>query len=147
MIQIGAARASDLDAVLGLLARGGLPLDGVAEHLTTMVIAREDTRIVGAAAIEPYADGGLLRSVVVDPAVQGEGVGRLLVEAAVAYARARSLPALYLLTTTAADYFPRFGFAAIPREDVPPGVRQSVEFRSACPASAVVMARSLAPET
>jgi len=50
---------------------------------------------------------------------------------------------LYLLTTTAADFFPRCGFRRIARADVAPAVQQSVEFTTACPSSALVMARQL----
>ena len=53
------------------------------------------------------------------------------------------MPAVYLLTTTADGFFPRFGFSRITRDDVPDSVKGSVEFRSACPASAVVMRKVL----
>ena len=46
---------------------------------------------------------------------------------------------LPLLTETAARFFPRFGFAVEDRSSAPPAVRESVEFRAACPASAVMM--------
>ena len=58
-------------------------------------------------------------------------------------ARAAGLRRLYLLTTTAEDYFPRHGFRPVPRESASPEVRSSVEFRDACPASAVAMVRDL----
>jgi choline dehydrogenase-like flavoprotein len=50
---------------------------------------------------------------------------------------------VFLLTTTAEGFFPRFGFEQITRDEVPPSVRGSVEFQSACPASAIVMRRQL----
>jgi N-acetylglutamate synthase-like GNAT family acetyltransferase len=46
-------------------------------------------------------------------------------------------PFVYLLTTTTAGYFPRFGFARIARAEVPSSVQESVEFTAACPASAI----------
>ena len=51
--------------------------------------------------------------------------------------------ALYLLTTTAEGYFPKFGFERITRAEVPPSVQASVEFATACPASAIVMRKRL----
>jgi amino-acid N-acetyltransferase len=51
--------------------------------------------------------------------------------------------ALYLLTTTAEHYFPRFGFTEVGRDAVPQEIRDTLEFRSACPESAVAMARPL----
>ena len=50
---------------------------------------------------------------------------------------------VYLLTETAGDFFPRFGFRPTTRAAVPSAVQQSVEFREACPASAVVMRTEL----
>jgi amino-acid N-acetyltransferase len=135
------AQSDDVAAVLSLLERHGLPLDGASELVGAMVVARDAGRVVGAAALELYADGALLRSVVVDVSVQGQGVGQQLTAAALAFASELGVPMVFLLTTTAAEFFPRFGFERITREDVPPSVRSSVEFQSACPASAVVMRR------
>jgi amino-acid N-acetyltransferase len=44
---------------------------------------------------------------------------------------------------TAEHYFPRFGFERIERGAVPEAISETLEFRSACPASAVAMARPL----
>ncbi len=51
----------------------------------------------------------------------------------------RGVQQVYLLTETAADFFPRFGFQPIARSAVDPAVQTSIEFTSACPASAVAM--------
>ena len=137
------ARPEDFDAIASLLGDHKLPLDGLREHLATTIVARDADAIVGSAALEMYADGALLRSVAIAPGRQHSGLGRTLVDTAIELARARDVPALYLLTTTAERYFPRFGFERIDRADVPAGVRQSVEFTSACPASAIVMRKRL----
>jgi N-acetylglutamate synthase-like GNAT family acetyltransferase len=142
-VVIGKASASDTPSILALLARRALPVDGLADHLDTAVVARAANRIVGSAALEVYPGGALLRSVAVDPAFRGSGLGRQLTEAAIALARTLGVSDLYLLTTTAEKFFPKFAFAPIARSEVPESVRQSVEFRSACPASAVVMRRRL----
>lgn len=138
-ITIERAHREDLGSVLDLLDRHGLPLDGVGGLGDTLVVARLNGQIVGAAGLELYADGALLRSVVVDASAQGQGLGHRLTEAALTLARDRGASVVFLLTTTAAQFFPRLGFEQITRDDVPQSVRQSVEFQSACPASAVVM--------
>jgi len=137
------AGAGDFDAIARLLQDEHLPVDGLRDHLATTLVAREGDTIVGSAALEVYEDGALLRSVAVAGRLQHAGLGRTLVDATIDLARARGIPALYLLTTTAERYFPKFGFARIDRADVPAGVRQSVEFTSACPASAVVRRKAL----
>lgn len=144
-VTIERARPADVPAVLGLLAQHGLPVDGARDLAASMLVARTGGQVVGAAALERYADGGLLRSVVVDAAAQGAGIGKRLVEAILTWAGQDGLPAVFLLTTTAADYFPRFGFQPVSRAVVPVSVQASVEFQSACPASAVVMRRVASP--
>jgi amino-acid N-acetyltransferase len=56
-----------------------------------------------------------------------------------AHAAANGVETVALLTTTAAGFFPRFGFRAVERATVPVALQASVEFRSACPASATAM--------
>ena len=138
-IAIEPARAEDVARVKELLREQRLPLDGLDDHLDTLLVAREGARVVGSVALELYEDGALLRSLAVAPVVQGQGVGRLLTESVVRLARQRGVRDVFLLTTTAQHYFPRFGFETVDRVEVPESVRQSVEFRSACPASAIAM--------
>ncbi|HLG53825.1 MAG TPA: arsenic resistance N-acetyltransferase ArsN2 [Vicinamibacterales bacterium] len=141
------AQPEDLAAISRLLSADDLPLEGLADHLATTLVARSQGHVVGAAGLEVYAEGGLLRSVVIDRGFRGTGLGRQLVEAVTGLARARGLPALYLLTTTAAAYFPKLGFVVIARDEIPMGVQQSVEFTSACPASASALMKRLWAQT
>jgi N-acetylglutamate synthase-like GNAT family acetyltransferase len=140
---IQAAAEADLPAIRRLLDAEHLPLAGVDEHVDTMVVAKDGDHIAGAAAVELYADGALLRSVVVGSTVRGQGIGHQLTEAALSVAKARGLHTAFLLTTTAEQFFPKMGFERIARDDVPTSVQASVEFQSACPASAIVMRKRL----
>ena len=140
---IDAARDSDLLAVLALLERAGLTPDGLRDHVSTALVARNANSIVGSAALELYGNAALLRSVAVDETWRGRGVGQQLTRAALDLAREHGVDTVYLLTETATDFFPRFGFQPIARSAVTPAVQQSVEFTSACPASAAVLALDL----
>ena len=145
-----AASAEDLPAVERLLAGADLPVDGVAEIFATrasdFVVAEDPEHpgmLVAAAGLEICCDNALLRSVAVRRDWQSRGLGHELVRRIVCVAEARDVGALYLLTTTAEHYFPRFGFTKIDRDTVPQEIRDTLEFRSACPESAVAMARPL----
>ncbi len=142
------AAPSDLAAVRALLAASDLPdagLDAIfAEHAGDFVLAEAGGALVGVAGLEVRGDDALLRSVAVDPGWRAHGVGRELVKRLVCMADARGLRALYLLTMTAEHYFPRFGFEVIARGAVPAAIADTLEFRSACPASAVAMTRACA---
>ena len=142
-MRIEVVHDGDLPAVRRLLAAQSLPLDGVDQHLA-MVVAKDGDTLLGAAAVELYAGGALLRSVVVDPDARGRGLGYRLTEAALRVAKERGADTAFLLTTTAAAFFPKLGFERIARDDVPASVQASIEFTSACPASAVVMRKRLA---
>ncbi|HET7250078.1 MAG TPA: arsenic resistance N-acetyltransferase ArsN2 [Gemmatimonadales bacterium] len=137
------AQAADLPGILDLLASHRLPQAEVERHIDNAIVAREGGRIAGCAVVETYESAGLLRSVAVAQSQRGLGLGIRLTEAAIELARARGIEALYLLTETAAEFFPRFGFRPIPRDEVAPAVRQSIEFTRACPASALAMVKDL----
>jgi amino-acid N-acetyltransferase len=139
-----AAATADLPAVHGVLSDAGLPLAGVADALSTFVVAEYDGALVGVAGLELCGGDALVRSVAVVPAWQHRGLGGGLVSRIIADAESRQLRALYLLTTTAEHYFPMFGFERITRDAVPDGVRATAEFQGACPASATVMVRPCA---
>lgn len=142
-LDLRTARTSDLPEVLALLGRAQLPAAGVAEAFSHFVVAEVEGKLVGAAGLELYGASALLRSVVVEDSWRGSGVGRHLIERALDEAKQRGIDDVFLLTTTAEHYFPRFGFACVSRDAVADQVRASVEFRDACPSSAVVMRKSL----
>jgi amino-acid N-acetyltransferase len=140
---IESATKGDLPEIRALLERLQLPVAGVDDHLPTMLVAREGEQIVGTVALELYADGALLRSVAVNPPWQGKHLGHHLTDAALQLATAHGAKVVFLLTTSAERFFPKFGFEQVDRDQVPPSIRASVEFRSACPASAIVMRKEL----
>jgi amino-acid N-acetyltransferase len=129
--------------VLSLLERSKLPTEGVADSFSHFLIAEGDGKLIGVAGLELYGGSALLRSVAVEEDWRGSGVGRVLVERALDLARERGIEDIYLLTTTAEHYFPKFGFTCVSRDSVAEGIRGSVEFQCACPASAKVMRRAV----
>lgn len=141
--EIGLLRPEETPELLALLERCGLPEAGVRDHLGAALVAREEGRIVGSAVLELSRDGALLRSVGVDPAFRGTGLGTRLTERALSLAGEKGARRVFLLTETAGNFFPRFGFRRIDRAQVPGSVRESREFQGACPETALVMERSI----
>jgi amino-acid N-acetyltransferase len=142
-MKIRRAKSSDLSAVERLLTASDLPTDGVRDNFSGFVVADDNGAIAGAIGLEKYGSVALLRSAVVAPDHRGTGVGRKLVEQLLERAEEAGVDELYLLTTTAEKYFPRFGFTRTTRATVPDAVKASAEFRGACPDTAVVMTRPL----
>ena len=129
----------DLDRVEALLAAGGLPTDDVRAKPKCFFLACDGDVVIGAGGLEAYGTGGLLRSVVVAEPYRGRGYGGALCDALEDRARENDIERLYILTTTAAEFFRRRGYETIDREAVPPAVRQTTEFTDLCPDSATCM--------
>ena len=141
------AQAADLPGIEQLLTTSNLPTTGVAGMLGGFVVAEHEGAIVGTAALELCCDDALLRSVAVAPEWRSRGLGRALVTRVIADAEARGIRALYLLTTTAEQYFPSFGFHRIARTEAPAEIQETEQFRSDCCSSAAVMCRECGPGT
>ena len=140
-------RCSDWAAVVALLQSARLP----AEDLTSAAglkiwVLEMKGELAGAVALEGTEPmGRLLRSLVVATVYQRRGFGQALLAQVENDARAEGVERLVLLTETAQPLFHRLGYEVIERTAVPESLRQSAEFRSLCPASAVCMAKQLSP--
>jgi amino-acid N-acetyltransferase len=143
-VEIRSGRAEDFDRVAALLSGAGLPIDGLRDHFADSWVALRKGSVVGCVALEVYPGVALLRSLVVSAGERGRGLGERLTAEALRLARERGAREVYLLTETAREFFPRFGFAVADREVAPASLRESAEFQSACPASAILMRRSVA---
>jgi amino-acid N-acetyltransferase len=137
------ATEKDLGAVESTLRESDLPLDGLQDQFGDgYAVAESDGQVIGVEGIEVHGEDGLLRSAAVVSSWRGRGVGDALTRDRIEWARERGLRSLYLLTNTAADYFPRFGFTRIERDTAPDAVRRSKEFCECC-RTALVMTLSL----
>ena len=105
----------------------------------------EENAPIAVCGLECYGADGLLRSLAVDPAYRGRGLGHLLVRRAETEAARQGATALFLLTTTAADFFARLGYESIPRAQAPAAIAQTTQFSSLCPASSAFMRKRLTP--
>jgi arsenate reductase len=143
-ITLGAPTGAELDAIERLIRATALPTEVVRDRFPeAYVVARRGGEVVGVAALETHDQAGLLRSVAVAPGERGRGTGIALVADRLAMAWANGLANIYLLTTTAAPLFSRFGFAVADRTGAPAALTASPEFAALCPASAACMRLAL----
>jgi len=119
MCELRPARATDLSVVVALLEGCGLPTGDVTQAMldSFCVAEAEDSR--------------------------GAGLAARLVDWCEAEARRRGVETVYLLTTTAADYFRMRGYTDVPRDGVPAAISRHAQFRSLCPASAKCLGKRL----
>ena len=134
----------DESSVKNLLSESGLPIEDItAQHLHHFFGTGSGLELEGLVGLELYGDVALLRSLAVASSRRGSGVGPGLVAHAERYARDKGVQSLYLLTTTAEQFFLRRGYARIPREDAPAAIKGTKEFSGICPLSSTFMVKQL----
>jgi len=111
--------AKDIEQVTRLLTECGLPAEDAAEHIQHFVVARSGDRMAGTIGLQPAGRMALLRSLAVADEYRGQGLATSLYDRMVAYAQARGIEKLYLLTLSARDFFTHRGFAIADRSSVP----------------------------
>ena len=120
MVEIRRARTADVRAIRRLvddyaadqilLTKANVQL---YEDVQDFWIAELDGEVVGCGALHPlWEDLAELRTVAVDRALRGTGVGHQLVEQLVATARTIGVQRVFVLTFEV-DFFERHGFVAI----------------------------------
>lgn len=145
-IDLRPATKRDLPGIEALLRGFGLPIPAAGEPAVEFLVAVRAHEIVGCAGWERHGAQALVRSVAVRDDLRRTGIGRRLIESVRAELLARGVRDLILVTLSAADFFSRLGFRAIPRDVVPEAVRASPEFAMHCCASGTWM-RWTAPVT
>ena len=125
-VTIRSALVKDARPILDLVNR--LALDqvmlprspaSVIENLRDFAIAEVDGAFAGAGALSiVWSDLAEVRSLAVDPAFQGHGVGRALVAHLVAEARELGIPRLFCFTYVP-EFFARNGFVEVDHEALP----------------------------
>ncbi|HMO61362.1 MAG TPA: arsenic resistance N-acetyltransferase ArsN2 [Ferruginibacter sp.] len=133
---------SDRQTAIQLLQQQQLPVSDLDED-KLLYLLLDAEQPVGTAGLEIFEDCALLRSVSVLSSMQGRGYGKLITDAIEAYAKESGINCMYLLTTTAKDFFDKQGYCVIGREQAPPAVQQTAEFTGLCPASAVLMKKRI----
>jgi amino-acid N-acetyltransferase len=131
-------------AVRRLLAEANLPAaDLTSGHFEHFFGCGDKEAPQGVVGLEFYGDEALLRSLAVDPATRGRGCATALVARAERHARESGVRRLYLLTTTAADFFARLGYEELERDQAPEAIRATREYSALCPSSSTLMVKEL----
>jgi amino-acid N-acetyltransferase len=138
-MRVTQATKMDISLVEDVLRRNHLPYKDIASKIGALFIWRTNQDIIGIGGLELYDRVGLLRSLVIEERFRGKGSGKKLCSELVGLAKLKGVLEIYLLTTTAEGFFRRNGFERIERNIVPEVIKQTTEFTSLCPSSAVCM--------
>jgi amino-acid N-acetyltransferase len=135
--------AGNLDYVESCLRQTNLPTQDLQTTPAEFYYATADGERIGVGGIEEYGRVGLLRSVAVEPSKQGHGYGSALCAALETTAQTNDIETLYVLTTTAAEFFTARGYDAIDRTTAPDAIEETTQFQNLCPSTATCMRKSL----
>jgi arsenate reductase len=136
--------AAGLDELAALLNAAGLPTADLAlpgRRFYRFATTLGETIAVG--GLEGTDGDRLLRSLAVAPASRGQGFGKAVAASLERLAGADGGKRLHVLTTTAAPFFERLGYAPADRASAPADIGNSAEFRELCPATACYLTKDV----
>jgi amino-acid N-acetyltransferase len=91
----------------------------LAQQIDTFVVAQSDDRVIGCGSLTQLGpDLVEIRSLGLDPAFKGQGIGRKIVDVLAQRAQARGIPKIMALTY-AVDFFERNGFSVVSKDIFP----------------------------
>ncbi len=129
-----------------LLRACALPVDDLdGSHPVRFLGWRRNRRLAGVVGLELFGEVALLRSLAVEETARGEGLGAEMLACAERTAAAQGVCELFLLTTTAAEFFRARGYRDADRDGAPAAIRATAEFADLCPADSACLSKRLAP--
>lgn len=134
---------NDLAQIRDILKRNYLVFRDIKNKSVELFLAYENSNFVGIIGLERFGEIGLLRSLVVIQDYRNKGYGRKICSCLIEHAKAEGIKELYLLTQTARKFFEKIGFKMIKRKDAPLKIKNTDEFSSLCPESAICMQMDL----
>lgn len=143
-IRVVAYRAEDRPEIEAMLKMAELATEDLnPKMLADFLVARQDGVLVGVIGLERHAKSGLIRSLVVDKSLRGTGLGKRLLFAMEVRARGRGIKQVYLLTTTAEEFFLAQDYRPLDRLDAPFGISHTQQFTKLCPSTSTFMTKTL----
>lgn len=144
-VRIETASAPDLESIRRLLESADLPhVDLPPACLEMFLYAKSGEDLVGVIGLEAYEQMGLVRSLAVAPSHRGRGIASSLLAEAETLARRHGMRTLYGLTETIEPLLLRRGYRRVARDEAPEAIRETAEFRTLCPMTAVLLTKTLA---
>ncbi len=138
--------ASPLDEpwIRQLLKSCGLPQEDLhRDHFKHFVVYKERGLILGVVGLEIFERIALLRSLAVNERHRNRGIASQMVAKIEEYGRSLQIEKLFLLTTSAEEFFSKKGYKKIDRKFVPQEIQKTREFQDLCPNNSVCLTKDL----
>ncbi|PJZ53102.1 GNAT family N-acetyltransferase [Leptospira adleri] len=130
--------------VLDLPQDKGLPVEDLKnQDLNLFIGFGNESELKAAIGLELPGKFALLRSLAVVEDFQKKGLGTQPVRRIEDLARLLPIETLFLLTTTAKEFFLKLGYREVERDSLPEEIKRTEEFVSLCPASSSILEKKL----
>lgn len=136
------ASQNSFSAAIALLKKNNLPTEDLDPGKQIFVV-EDGNKVVATVAVEYNYSDALLRSLSVSEEKRKSGIGAELVTFIEDYVQKQGVETIYLLTTTAADFFQKRGYQVIDRNSVPRFIQNTKEYSVICASSSTVMKKKL----
>lgn len=139
MTKFISTNTEDLQQIIELLEENNLPSSDISLKTQQFWKYQPNEKLQALAGIEAYGENAVFRSFVAHEDIRGTGIAYKLYIHLLQEAKKQGITKLFLLTTTAKDWFLKQKWTIIERNSVPIQIAKSEEFKSICPASATCM--------
>jgi len=136
------ASQNSFSAAIDLLKKNNLPTEDINPGTQLFVVEENDT-VVGTVAVQYDFNVALLRSLCVSDDKRNTGIGETLVEFIEHYVQKQGVQSVYLLTTTAENFFLKKGYKKMDRKEVPEFIKNTKEYSVLCSASSSLMKKEI----
>lgn len=141
-MKIVPASQNSFSAAINLLKKNNLPTEDLDPGKQLFVVEEGD-EVIATVAVEYDFSDALLRSLSVEEEKRGSGIGRKLLDFIEGYVQKQGIQTVYLLTTTAVDFFQKRGYKIIDRGNVPEFIQNTKEYSVLCASSSTLMKKEL----
>jgi amino-acid N-acetyltransferase len=136
------ASQNSFSAAIELLKKNNLPTEDINPG-TQLFVVEEGDEVIATVAVEYDYNDALLRSLSVSEDKRSSGIGAELVDFIEDYVSKQGVRTIYILATTAANFFSRRGYTLIDRSNVPQFIKDTKEYSVICASSSTLMRKVL----
>jgi amino-acid N-acetyltransferase len=136
------ASENSFSAAIELLKKNNLPTEDINPG-TQLFVVEDGDEVIATVAVEYDYNDALLRSLSVSEDKRSSGIGAELVDFIEDYVSKQGVRTIYILTTTAANFFSRRGYTLIDRSNVPQFIKDTKEYSVICASSSTLMRKVL----
>ncbi len=143
---VRACHQEDIQIINELLNYFELPnINKKYEPQNYYAVVEINNQVIGVIGLEQFNNKniGLVRSLAVEKIHQGQKIGGMLLAHIEKIASDKGISKLYLLTESIAEYFAKYGYMLIGREQAPIPIQNCKQFLNQCSPSAKLMIKTI----